>query len=164
MLFTFLFIPIVCEQWKDYCRICRVVRMDDELSEIRAKKMEELRKRFDPPKPAENYPHTGIIILTTENFTEGIGRYPRLIVDFWAPWCGPCRILAPVIEALAAEFTGKVQFAKCNTDENQQIAYQFGISAIPSLFFFMNGQIVHKVAGALPQPQLEQQIRGVFHI
>ena len=138
--------------------------MDDELQGIREKKLEELRKRFDPPKPADAGVHGGIIVLTNQNFAEVVSRYPRLLVDFWAPWCGPCRMLAPVIDALAAEFSGRVQFAKCNTDENQQIAYQYGISAIPALFFFLNGQMIHQVAGALPRPQLEEQIRSVFHI
>ncbi len=138
--------------------------MDDELRDIRERKMEELRKRFDPPLPVGDAAHGGILVLNAQNFTDSVNRYPRLLVDFWAPWCGPCRMLAPVIEDLSAEFSGKVQFAKCNTDENQQIAYQFGISAIPALFFFMNGQVVNQVAGALPRPQLEQQIRQIFQI
>ncbi|MFH0967067.1 MAG: thioredoxin [Methanobacteriota archaeon] len=138
--------------------------MDDELREIREKKMEELRKRFDPPKSAEYRSHGDIIIATSENFAGVVSTYPRLIVDFWAPWCGPCRMLAPVVDALAAEFSGKVQFAKCNSDENQQIAYQFGVSAIPALFFFLNGQMVHQIAGALPKPEFEKQIREIFHV
>jgi len=138
--------------------------MDDELQEIRDRKMEELRKRFDPPKSSEYHPYAGILNATSENFNEVVSRYPRLLVDFWAPWCGPCRILAPVIDALAAEYSEKVQFAKCNTDENQQIAYQFGVSAIPALFFFLNGQVIHQIAGVLPRPELEQQIKEVFHV
>jgi len=73
-------------------------------------------------------------------------------------------MLAPVIEQLAAEYAGRIRFAKCNTDENQQIAYQFGISAIPSLFFFQNGTIIHTVSGALPKEHLEMQIRSVYTI
>jgi thioredoxin 1 len=138
--------------------------MNDELWKIREKKLEELRKRFDPPKPVEDPLHGGIIILNKENFSHILHTHPRLIVDFWAPWCGPCRMLAPVIESLSAEFAGRVSFAKCNTDENQQIAYQFGISAIPTLFFFIQGEVAHQIAGVLPRPQLEQQIRDVFQI
>ncbi len=138
--------------------------MDDELREIRERKMEELRKRFDPPASAGDGLPGGILVLNEQNFAVTLSQYPRLIVDFWAPWCGPCRMLAPVIEGLSAEYAGKVQFAKCNTDENQQIAYQFGISAIPTLFFFMNGQVIHQIAGVLPRPQLEEQIKAMFNI
>lgn len=138
--------------------------MDDELREIRERKMEEIRRRFDPPKPAEMDPNAGIITLTAANITPVLETHPRLLIDFWAPWCGPCQMLAPVIESLAVEFSGKVRFAKCNTDENQQIAYQFGITAIPTLFFCMNGQIVHQVAGVLPRSQLGQLIREIFTI
>jgi thioredoxin 1 len=138
--------------------------MDDELKEIRERKMEELRKRFDPPASAGDGSHSGILVLNEQNFNDTVNQYPRLIVDFWAPWCGPCRMLAPVIEDLSCELAGKVQFAKCNTDENQHIAYQFGISAIPTLFFFMNGQVINQIAGVLPRPQLEQQIKATFNI
>jgi thioredoxin 1 len=138
--------------------------MDDELREIRERKMEELRKRFDPPGQPEGGAEGGIIILTHSNFAQVVQKHPCLLVDFWAPWCGPCRMLAPVIESLAAQFSGRVSFAKCNTDENQQIANQFGISAIPTLIFFVNGQAVDQVAGVLPRPQLEQHMRAVFQI
>lgn len=138
--------------------------MDDELREIRERKMEELRKRFDPPAPSGTGSAAGIILVTPDNLPSVLAGNPRLVIDFWAPWCGPCRMLSPVIEGLAAEFAGKVSFAKCNTDENQQIAYQFGISAIPALFFFLNGQVVHQVAGALPRPQLARMIQDIFSV
>jgi len=138
--------------------------MDDELREIRERKMEELRKRFDPPATPGSGSSSSILIVTGENLSSLLAAHPRLIIDFWAPWCGPCRMLAPVIEGLSEEFSGKVSFAKCNTDENQLIANQLGISAIPTLFFFLNGQAVHKVAGALPRPQLAQMIQDLYSI
>ncbi|ABD42193.1 thioredoxin [Methanospirillum hungatei JF-1] len=134
--------------------------MDEELERLRAKRMEEIKQRIMTPPSA----HEGILIVTQENFSRIIRENPNLIIDFWAPWCGPCRMLAPVIEQLAAEYAGRIRFAKCNTDENQQIAYQFGISAIPSLFFFQNGTIIHTVSGALPKEHLEMQIRSVYTI
>jgi thioredoxin 1 len=138
--------------------------MDDELREIRERKMEELRKRFDPPAPSGMKSHAGIITITNDNFLSVVADHPRLVIDFWAPWCGPCRMLAPVIEELAAEFAGKVSFGKCNTDENQNIANRFGINAIPTVFFFLNGQAVHQVAGVLPRPQLAGMIQQIFSV
>lgn len=134
--------------------------MDDELEQIRAKKMEEMKQRITPPV---NEPE-GILHLTQENFAASVRNHPNLVVDFWAPWCGPCRMMTPVLEDLSKKFAGKVRFAKCNTDENQQIAYQFGISAIPMLFFYQDEKLVHQVTGAVPAQQLEMQIRSIYRI
>jgi thioredoxin 1 len=106
----------------------------------------------------------GIIALNQSNFSSVISQHQNLIIDFWAPWCGPCRMLSPIVEELSAVFAGKIQFAKCNTDENQPIAYQLGISAIPTLYFYQNGQVIDTIAGALPRPQLEKHIRDIFQI
>ena len=134
--------------------------MDEELERLRAKRMEEIKQRIMTPPSG----HEGILIITQENFSRIVRENPYLIVDFWAPWCGPCRMLSPVVEQLAAEYAGRIRFAKCNTDENQQIAYQYGISAIPSLFFFQHGSVIHQVSGALPKEHLDMQIRSVFKV
>lgn len=134
--------------------------MDEELERIRAKRMEEIKKRImGPPSPPD-----GIVILSQNNFHRVIHQYPRIIVDFWAPWCGPCQMLTPVIEQLSAVYSGKILFGKCNTDENQQIAGQYGISAIPALLFYENGNIVHTIAGALPKEQLMGVIQAVYQV
>jgi len=73
------------------------------------------------------------------------------LVDFWAPWCGPCRALAPIVEELAAEFTGKLKVVKVNTDESQQVAMQHNIRSIPTVLLFKNGQVVETIVGALPK-------------
>ena len=77
-----------------------------------------------------------------------------VVVDFWAPWCGPCRMVAPILDKLAGEYAGKVVIAKVNTDENPQWAGQYGVQGIPTMMFFANGNLVHRQVGALPEPIL----------
>jgi thioredoxin 1 len=81
-----------------------------------------------------------------------------VFVDFWAPWCGPCRIVAPIIERLAERYEGKVRFVKVNVDQAQQTAAQYGIRSIPTLALFRDGQPVTGVAGAVPEPVLAKMI------
>ena len=76
------------------------------------------------------------------------------IVDFWAPWCGPCRMVAPTLEKLAKEYSGKLLVTKVNTDENPEWAMKFGVQGIPTMLFVSNGKIVHRQVGALPEPIL----------
>jgi thioredoxin 1 len=78
-----------------------------------------------------------------------------VVVDFWAPWCGPCKMVGPILEKLADEFAGKVVVAKVNTDENQQYAQQFGVQGIPTMIFVNDGQLVHSQVGALPENVLK---------
>jgi thioredoxin 1 len=87
-----------------------------------------------------------------------------VIVDFWAPWCGPCRMIAPTLEKLAKEMAGKVLIAKVNTDENPQWAMQFGVQGIPTMLFVADGKIVHRQVGALPEASLRDVVNQFLEV
>ncbi len=100
--------------------------------------------------------------ITTENFeTLKNGSLP-LVVDFWATWCGPCRMIAPIIEELAKEYDGKIAVGKCDVEENDDIAAAYGIRNIPTILFFKNGEVVDKTVGALPKAKIEEKFKALL--
>ena len=100
------------------------------------------------------------ITLTDGTFEETVkNSQVPILVDFWAPWCAPCRMVAPILSALAKDYNGKLQVGKVNVDENPVIASRFGITGIPTLLLFKNGEAVGQWIGALPRPMLEQAIK-----
>ena len=99
------------------------------------------------------------IELTSDNFEATIGE-GLAMVDFWAPWCGPCRMIAPVVEELAEEFEGKANICKVNTDEQQEIAAKYGIRSIPTILFFKDGQMVDQMVGAASKDVFAEKINA----
>jgi thioredoxin 1 len=85
-----------------------------------------------------------------------------VLVDFWAPWCGPCRMLSPLVDELSKEYDGKVKVGKLNTDDNAQVATRYRISAIPSLLFFKNGKVVDQLVGVHPKPEIKKRLDALL--
>lgn len=106
---------------------------------------------------------TSNMVFTDNNFNSEIlqSRIP-VLVDFWAPWCGPCRKVSPIVEELAKEYEGKVKVGKLNVDENQQTAGKYGIMSIPSLLIFKNGEPVKTIMGAQGKENLKRKIEEVL--
>ena len=105
------------------------------------------------------------ITLTDQNFEEEVIKSNPLpvLVDFWAPWCGPCKILGPIIEELAEEFKEKIKVGKLNVDENSETAGEYEILGIPSLKFFKNGEVVDEITGVQPKEILSKKIKEIIN-
>ena len=103
------------------------------------------------------------ITLTDTNFEQEVLQDKGLVlVDFWAPWCGPCRMLAPVVEELATQYAGKMKVAKLNTDEGPQISTKYAITSIPTIIFFRKGEIAAQVSGLQSKAALEEKINSLL--
>ncbi len=87
-----------------------------------------------------------------------------VIVDFWAPWCGPCKMIAPALEKIAKEYSGKLMVAKVNTDENPQYAMKYGVQGIPTLLFIFGGKVIHRQVGALPERMLREAVAQFLEV
>ena len=100
--------------------------------------------------------------VTSENLESLKNGAQPLVVDFWATWCGPCRMLAPIIEELSKEYEGRITVGKCDVEENEDLAAEFGIRNIPTTLFFKNGEVVDKVVGAVAKAKIEEKMNALL--
>jgi len=122
---------------------------DEELERIKAEKMKEMMSQQNP----------GVVKLNTLSFDSFIKTDLPVVVDFWADWCMPCRIMAPVMKELAKVYAGKALFGKVDVDENSQIASRYGIMSIPHFLIFKNGALIEKIVGAVGREPLENALK-----
>ncbi|SDF70394.1 thioredoxin [Methanolobus vulcani] len=125
----------------------------DDIESIRQKRMQQLQESLEK----KEYPSNPVTI-NDASFNEFVSKYPLVLVDCWAPWCGPCRMLSPVLDELAVEMQGKVVFGKLNVDDEKMTAIKFGITSIPAMLIFKNGEFVDKLIGAVPKQNIIQKL------
>lgn len=134
---------------------------DEELERIKRRKLEEMMGSVSNRPEEENQPMKTLGKLRDLNdviFTSFVKENAMAVVDVWAPWCGPCRFVSPIVEELARDYAGKIAFGKLNVDQNQRVATQYGIMSIPTILVFKNGKLVDQIVGAMPRQRLEPRI------
>lgn len=129
----------------------------EEIKQIKQRKMNEMMKKMEPAASGERPGEP--VVVSDADFDAFVARYPKVVVDCWAPWCGPCRMLSPTIDALAKDMKGAIVFGKLNTDDNFRTSEKYRIASIPTLLFFKDGRLVDKMIGAVPRPMVEAQIK-----
>ena len=100
--------------------------------------------------------------INSENFNQVIASGKPVVLDFWATWCGPCKRIGPIIEALATDYEGQAIIGKCDVEECEDLAVQFGIRNVPTILFIKNGEVVDKVVGAAPRATLEEKLKAIL--
>jgi thioredoxin 1 len=131
----------------------------DDLDILKMKKLEQLKKQYMKGEKVmeTKWPDTPIHLIDAD-IAETMKKYPMIVIDCWAPWCGPCRMIGPIIEELAKEMKGKIVFGKLNVDENPQTSMKHNIMSIPTLLVFKNGVLVDRLVGAMPKEMLLQKL------
>jgi thioredoxin 1 len=127
------------------------VEKDKELERIKQKKLKELLKGLEEKHQMD----VKVVHVTDSNFEEIVNKNPLVLVDFWAEWCMPCRMIAPIVEDLAKEYAGKILIGKLNVDENPDTAERFHVFSIPTLLIIKNGAEVDRIVGFVPKSQIE---------
>jgi len=130
---------------------------DEELRIINEKRMKKLQQIVNEKELLKNIKEP--LNLDDSNFAQTINKYQLLLVDFWAPWCGPCRMMSPIIDQVGKEYIGKLVVGKVNVDENPNISGQFGISSIPTLILFKRGQAVNNIIGSVSKSRIDEMVK-----
>jgi thioredoxin 1 len=130
---------------------------DEELKIINEKRMKKLQQIMNEKELLKNIKDP--LNLDDSNFSQTINKFPLLLVDFWAPWCGPCRMMSPLIDQIGKDYVGKLVVGKVNVDENPSVSRQFGISSIPTLILFERGQTVNKIIGSVSKNKIDEMVR-----
>lgn len=130
---------------------------DEELERIKRVKFQEMMKRTAEREEGEQALDRPLTV-TDAAFKEVVQNHTLVVVDCWAPWCAPCRMVAPVIEEMARDYAGRILFGKLNVDENPDVATQYQIMSIPTMLVFKEGKLVDRLVGAMPRQMLEQKI------
>jgi thioredoxin 1 len=130
---------------------------DEELKIINEKRMKKLQQIMNEKELLKDYKDP--LNLDDSNFSQTINKFPLLLVDFWAPWCGPCRMMSPLIDQIGKDYVGKLVVGKVNVDENPTVSRQFGISSIPTLILFKRGQALNKIIGSVSKNKIDEMVR-----
>jgi thioredoxin len=128
-----------------------------ELEQIRARKKQELQTKM-----SENNVGAGPLTLDDAHFDEAVKKYPLMLIDCWAEWCGPCRMVGPIIDELARDYDDRLVVGKLNVDDNPETAGRFGVVSIPTLLIMKNGNEVDRIIGAVPKKLIEERLKRHF--
>jgi thioredoxin 1 len=137
-------------------RVIMLAKLEDKRERKGKESKEKLLKKSK--KGATNRP----IEVNDQTFDSTIKEHKTMVIDCWAEWCGPCRMIAPTIEAMANDYAGKVVFGKLYVDENSETATKYCITSIPTLLFFKDGKLVGQIIGAVPRQQIEQRLKTIL--
>jgi len=130
---------------------------DEELRLINEKRMKKLQQLINEKELLRNIRLP--LNLEDTTFFQTINKFPIMLVDFWAPWCGPCRMMSPIIDQIGKDYLGKLVIGKINVDENPLIARQFSISSIPTLMLFKRGKEVNKIIGSVSKNKIDEMVK-----
>jgi len=126
---------------------------DKELERIKKEKSKELMRKTAAKKELDEP-----IVVTDASFKDIVEKNHAVVIDCWAPWCGPCKMMSPVVDEMARDNSGKILFGKLNVDENPDVTCEYNIMSIPTLLVFKDGKLVDRIVGAMPRPMLEERI------